>query len=238
MLSIDPADPTPRYLQLARKIGEAIGAGVWKPGDALPAERQLCEKLDVSRVTLRQAVDTLVEQGVVARRQGAGTFVAKPIEYPLSSLSSFSETLRQKGYEPGTRWLERRLRPAHGEEIMRLGLSPEAAVASLIRVRTADGQPMAYERAVLPQQYVPDPRQVKDSLYAYLDGRGTPVVRALQYFKAANLPGRLANHLGMNEGEAILRVVRVGYNREGVAIEVTDTYCHSDFYDFVVELRR
>lgn len=238
VLILDAQAPTPLYLQLAGMLGEQIRVGEWKAGEALPAERQLCSSLGISRVTLRQAVDALVEQGLVSRRQGAGTFVTSHIQHQLSGLASFSETLRVKGYEPGTRWLERRVRPAVGEEILRLGLSPDAAVASLTRLRSADGRTMAYEHAVLPQRVVSDPEQVGESLYSFLDAQGTPVVRALQYFRAINLPPRLAGHLGMKVGDAILHVVRVGYARDGSAIELTDTYCHNDFYDFVAELRR
>ncbi|GHH47058.1 GntR family transcriptional regulator [[Pseudomonas] boreopolis] len=237
-LVLDSSAPTPLYLQLAAKLGDSIREGRWKSGEALPAERHLCERLDISRVTLRQAVDALVEQGLVTRRQGAGTFVTSHIQHQLSGLASFSETLRLKGYEPGTRWLDRRLRPAHGEELMRLGLSPDSTVAALTRLRSADDRVMAYEQAVLPERIVPDPDRVGDSLYAYLDAQGTPVVRALQYFRALNLPARLAEHLKMRTGEAILHVVRVGYARDGSAIELTDTYCHNDYYDFVAELRR
>ncbi|WP_045729155.1 GntR family transcriptional regulator [Xanthomonas sp. GPE 39] len=237
-LAVDSDAPTPLYLQLASKLVGAIKAGQWKPGEALPAERQLCEHLKISRVTLRQAVDALVEQGLVSRRQGAGTFVTSHIQHQLSGLASFTETVRMEGLEPGTRWLERRTRPAHGEEILRLGLSPDTAVTELTRLRSADGRVMAYEEAVLPQYVVPDPKAIVDSLYAYLDERGTPVVRALQHFRAINLPARLAGHLAMKEGEAILHVVRVGYARDGSAIELTDTYCHNDYYDFVAELRR
>lgn len=237
-LALDAGAPTPLYLQLASKLAEDIRAGKWHAGEALPPERQLCEKLQISRVTLRQAVDALVEQGLVIRRQGAGTFITSQIQHQLSGLTSFSETLRVKGFEPGTRWLEQRLRQAHGEEILRLGLSPDATVASLTRLRSADGRVMAYEHAVLPQRVVPDPQAVGDSLYAYLDLQGMPVVRALQYFRAINVSARLAGHLGMKVGEAILHVVRVGYAHDGSAIELTGTYCHNDFYDFVAELRR
>lgn len=237
-LAVDPSAPTPLYLQLAAKLGDSIREGRWKSGEALPAERHLCERLDISRVTLRQAVDALVEQGLVTRRQGAGTFVTSHIQHQLSGLTSFSETLRIKGYEPGTRWLDRRLRAAHGEELMRLGLSPDSTVAVLGRLRSADDRVMAYEQAVLPERIVPDPEQVGDSLYAYLDAQGTPVVRALQYFRAINLSARMAEQLKMRTGEAILHVVRVGYARDGSAIELTDTYCHNDYYDFVAELRR
>lgn len=80
-LRLDASAPTPLYLQLAAKLGEAIRGGHWKAGEALPAERQLCERLQISRVTLRQAVDALVEQGLVSRRQGAGTFVTSHIQH-------------------------------------------------------------------------------------------------------------------------------------------------------------
>ncbi|HHW4677921.1 MAG TPA: GntR family transcriptional regulator [Xylella sp.] len=237
-LQLDSAAPTPLYLQLASKLSESIRAGHWRSGEALPAERHLCECLHISRITLRQALDVLVAQGLVSRRQGAGTFITSQIQHQLSGLASFSETLRIKGHEPGTCWLERCVRPAHGEEILRLGLSPSMDVASLTRLRSADGRVMAYEHTVLPQRVVPDPMQIGESLYSYLDARGMSVVRALQYFRAINLPMRLAKPLGMNVGEAVLHVVRLGYACDGTAIELTDTYCHNDFYDFVVELRR
>ncbi|WP_175485692.1 GntR family transcriptional regulator [Pseudoxanthomonas sp. GM95] len=237
-IALDASAPTPLYLQLTAQLVEAINGHKWKPGEALPAERVLCEQLQVSRVTLRQAMDALVEQGLVTRRQGAGTFVTSQITHPLTGLTSFSETLRMKGYQPGSQWLDRRIRPAHGEEILRLGLSPESRVASLTRLRRADDRVMAYEHAVIPQRVLPDPTEVGESLYAWLDEHGAPVVRALQYFRAINLTARMADYLGMDEGDAILHVVRVGYARDGSAIELTDTYCHNDFYDFVAELRR
>ncbi|WP_425608050.1 GntR family transcriptional regulator [Pseudoxanthomonas winnipegensis] len=237
-IALDAKAPTPLYLQLTAQLIDAIRGEQWKPGEALPAERVLCERLKVSRVTLRQAMDALVEQGLVVRRQGAGTFVTSQITHPLSGLTSFSETLRMKGYQPGSRWLERRVRPALGEEILRLGLSPDAQVASLMRLRSADERVMAYEHTIVPERLLPEPLSMGDSLYAHLDAQGTPVVRALQYFRAVNLSAAMAEHLGMAQGDAILHVVRVGYGRDGSAIELSHTYCHNDFYDFVAELRR
>src|ERR1700738_1983551 len=192
-------DDTPRYVQLARNLASAIQAGAWKPNEALPAERDLCEQLNVSRVTLRQALDAVDEQGLISRRQGAGTFVTPHIEHLLSSLISFSETLRRKGYEPGTKWLQRAVRTGTAEEVTRLGLSPNAEVAVLTRLRSADGKVIAYERSVLPVHVLPKPSAVGDSLYRWLDDHDTPIVRALQYFRAANLSRRMANHLEMRE---------------------------------------
>jgi GntR family transcriptional regulator len=235
-LAPDPGDATPLYLQLVRTLTDAIEAGRWQPGEALPAERLLCTQLSVSRVTLRLAIDALVEHGLVVRRPGAGTFVQQPAAHSLSGLGNFTEVMRSKGFEPQSQWIERALRTAYGEEILRLGLSPDSIVASLIRLRYADGRVVAYEQSVVPKRLLPEPRQIEDSLYTWLDERGEPVVRALQHLRAVNLSARLAQHFGMKEGEAMLRVVRVGYARDGSPIELTETYCHSDYYDFVTEV--
>jgi len=231
-------DATPVYLQLARKLGEAIQIGEWQRGEALPPERVLCEELHVSRVTLRMAFDTVQEQGLISRRQGVGTFVTPPIEHALTSLAGFTETLRRKGLEPSTQWLERTTQTASADEVVRLGLSPDAQVSILTRLRCADGEVISYERSALPVRVVPKPEEVGDSMYRWLDEQGTPVVRALQYFRAANLSKRLSQYLRMREGAAVLRVVRVGYGREGSAIELTETFCNGDYYDFVAELKR
>jgi GntR family transcriptional regulator len=231
-------DDTPRYVQLARKLASAIQSGAWKPNEVLPAERELCEQLNVSRVTLRQALDAVAEQGLISRRQGDGTYVTPHIEHLLSSLISFSDTLRRKGYEPSTKWLEREIRAGTAEDVTRLGLSPNAQVAVLTRLRCADGRAIAYERSVLPVSVMPRPTAVGDSLYRWLDEQETPIVRALQYFRAANLSRKMAAQLEMREGEAVLRVIRIGYGRDGAAIESSDTFCHGEFHDFVVELKR
>jgi GntR family transcriptional regulator len=235
-LAPDPDDATPLYLQLVRTLTDAIESGRWQPGEALPAERLLCTQLSVSRVTLRLAIDALVEHGLVVRRPGAGTFVRQPDAHSLSGLGGFTEAMRSKSFEPQSQWIERTLRAAYGEEILRLGLSPDSVVASLTRLRYADGRVVAYEQSVVPKRLLPKPKEIEDSLYAYLDRHGEPVVRALQHLRAVNLSARLAQHFDMKEGAAMLRVMRVGYARDGSAIELTETYCHSDYYDFVTEV--
>jgi GntR family transcriptional regulator len=103
----DPRDSSPLYVQLARKLGQAIRDGRYQADEALPSERVLSESLDVSRVTARKAIDQLVDQGLIVRRRGSGNYIAPRIEQPLSRLTSFSEELHQRGYTPSSRWLER-----------------------------------------------------------------------------------------------------------------------------------
>ena len=134
--------------------------------------------------------------------------------------------------------MRRTIAAALPAELVALGLSPGAQVARLERVRLADQTPMAYESCTLPVTMVPRPEAVEDSLYAYLAERGTEPVRALQHIRASNATPSQAALLGIAEGQALLYMTRVGYLQDGRSIELTNTWCRSDYYDLVVELRR
>jgi GntR family transcriptional regulator len=111
-------------------------------------------------------------------------------------------------------------------------------VARLERLRLADGVVMAIEKSTLPVSYLPEPQAVGSSLYAHLDAAGHRVVRALQHFRAVNASKKIARLANLDVGEAMLLVTRIGFTEANVAIELTDTYCRNDYYDFVAELRR
>jgi GntR family transcriptional regulator len=235
---VDPDDSTPLYLQVRKGLVRAIKDGIFKPEEALPSERDLSEMLGVSRVTARKAIDALSREGVIVRRHGSGNYIAPMLEQPLSRLSSFTEELSQRGFTPSSRWLRRQLAPATGDELLSFGLSPGAQVARLDRVRLADGVPMAFEASVLPAAFVAAPEEVKDSLYVYLKEHGFEPARALQHFSAVNASVRQARLLSIPEGAALVHVTRVAYLADGRMVESTQTFCRSDYYDFVVELRR
>src|ERR1700760_667072 len=146
----DPENDTPLYLQLARKLANAIHDNRWNPGEALPSERVLSDALGVSRITSRKAIALLVEQGLIRREQGAGSFITPRYEDPLSRLSSFSEMLRRRGFTPSSQWLSREIVPANRDEVIRLGLSPAAAVTRLRRLRMPGGDVVGAEESTLP----------------------------------------------------------------------------------------
>jgi len=237
-LKPDPRDSSPLYLQLARKLGLAIREGRFQADEALPSERVLSEAVDVSRVTARKAIDQLEEQGLIVRRRGSGNYIAPRIEQPLSRLTSFSEELHQRGYTPSSRWLKRGVTAAVPDEQLSLGLSPGARVARLERLRLADDVVMAYEVSVLPENALPRPEVVEGSLYEHLTSLGQAPVRALQHIRALNAQPRLAEQLGVPIGQAVLFITRIGYLESGQAVELTHSYCRSDYYDFVAEMRR
>lgn len=234
----DPRDSSPIYLQLARRLAQLIREGRYQPDEALPSERLLAETLNVSRVTARSAIDQLVSQGLIVRKRGSGNYIAPMLEQPLSQLTSFSEELQRRGYQPSSRWLERKIDAAQTDEQLTLGLSPGARVVRLERLRLADDVIMAYEMSVLPVSVIADPMAVNTSLYEYLDSIQKAPVRALQHIRALNAQPRLAEQLGIPDRQAVLFITRIGYLESGQAVELTHSYCRSDYYDFVAEMRR
>lgn len=236
-LKVDPDSPTPLYLQLQYRLRQAVESGALRVGDALPGERYLASLLGVSRVTVRRAIDDLVVDGLLIQRQGAGTFVATRVEQPLSLLTSFSEDMKARGLKPGSVWLERGYGRATPEEAMALDLPPGTEVVRIARVRTADGTPMALERATIPRQFLSDPEDVGASLYDAMTAHDARPVRALQRLRAELIDEADARQLHVPVGTAILSIERRAFRADGTPVEFTRSRYRGDLYDFVTELR-
>ncbi|WP_110687962.1 GntR family transcriptional regulator [Salinicola aestuarinus] len=235
-LRLDPSHATPLYLQLAARLVDAIDGGQWQTGQALPSERALAQRVNVSRITARKALDRLVARGLIRRARGSGTFVAPRVDPSLSRLTSFTELLIQRGHRPSSRWLHRESGHATAEECARLDLAADTAVCRLKRLRLADDVVVAVEETSLPSCVLDEPQAVTHSLYATLASRGTPIVRARQHISAINAWPSLARLAEVEPQQALLMMTRIGYLADGRAGELTVTYCRTDYYDFQVEL--
>jgi GntR family transcriptional regulator len=233
---LDPAGALPLYQQLQRAIREAIETRILAPDDALPAERQIASELSVSRITVRKAIDGLVEEGLLVRRQGSGNFVCSRIEKNFAKLTSFSEDMRARGRTPRSEWLKRSEGAVTPEEALTLRLSPGAPVYRFHRLRYADDTPMCLEYATISATALPSLSAVGASLYEALEAAGNRPVRALQRLRALLLNTEQARLLHAREGDPGLLVERVGFLRDGSAIEFCQTYFRGDTYDFIAEL--
>jgi GntR family transcriptional regulator len=238
LLRLDAADTAPRYLQLADRIAGAIAARRLREGQALPPERSFGERLGLSRTTIRRAVEELTARGLVAAQHGSGTFVATRLDQPLARLSSFTDDMHARGRAASCRVVDRGVRFPSPDEAMALALSARDRVSFLIRVRLADGEPLALEHAVLPARILPDPAEVEGSLYAALQARDAAPVRALQRLRAAMASAVDAAHLGIAEGSPVMATTRHGYLADGAAVEFTRSTYRGDRYDFIAEMRR
>lgn len=233
---LDAQDHAPLYRQLQKVLREAIANQVLGPDDALPAEREFADEMGVSRITVRKALDALVNEGLLIRRQGAGTFVAARVEKNFSKLSSFTEDMISRGRVPHSAWLSRTEGQVTPEESLTLGLSPGAPVYRFNRIRYADGSPMALEYSTLAAFCMPNPDFVEASLYEALEKTGHRPVRALQRLRAVLFTPEQADLLGVAARDPGLLIERRGFLRDGRAVEVTQSYYRGDAYDFVAEL--
>ena len=226
----------PLYQQLARALRDAIDRRMFGPDEALPAERILADELGISRITVRKAIDGLVEEGLLARRAGSGTFVNNRVEKNFAKLTSFSEDMRARGRTPRSEWLKRSEGTVTPEEALRLRLSPGAPVYRFNRVRFADELPMCLEYTTIVGNCLPSLDAVGDFMYEALEKTGCRPVRALQRLSALLLTGDQAKVLQAKEGDAGLCVERLGFLADGRAVEFTRSYFRGDLYDFVAEL--
>ncbi|HEX8446093.1 MAG TPA: GntR family transcriptional regulator [Sphingomonas sp.] len=231
-----PGNRAPLYLQLQQLLRDAIQNNVLGENDAIPAERDLAAEYDVSRITVRKAIGGLVEEGLLTRRRGAGTFVAVRVEKSFSKLSSFSEDMLSRGRQPSSSWISRAVGAVTPEEALSLGLSPGAPVYRFRRIRFADEVPMALELSTIASYCLPSVEAVGDSLYDALEAAGNRPVRALQRLRAVPFGAEHARMLGVGAGHAGLLIERRAFLRDGRAAEYTQSFYRGDAYDFVAEL--
>jgi GntR family transcriptional regulator len=228
---------SPIYMQLATKLRQQIVDGQIPAGEALPSERDLCAIMGASRVTIRKATELLIEEGLLSRRQGSGTYVTPRIQAPGSFLSSFSEDAKARGEATDTIWMMKVIAVASDEEARLLELPLGAQIARLSRVRMAGGEPLAIENAVVPAEMLPDIGQLGNSLYQALDKRGNRPVTGQQKIRAALAGPTEASLLSIPENSEILRIERLTRRTDGRPVELTRSTYRGERYEFVSDLR-
>lgn len=147
---IDRRLPTPAYLQLYRELQRAIEDGSLRAGQALPSERELARDLSLSRVTIRRAFEELERRGLVEKRHGSGTYIrGHPLEQVLDRVLGFTDEARALGFQPSARLLEAGIVRADADVALALQVERETPVLQLVRLRSADGVPLAVQAAHL-----------------------------------------------------------------------------------------
>ena len=208
----------------------------------LPGERDLSETLSVSRTTLRRVLAALAAEGLLSQRHGVGTFIEREAPPEASAggaaLTGFGEDTRARGMVPSSREIERGVYRPTPEEAMMLACPPEAPVIRLSRIRYADDQAVAVDRAVVPAALLGGADAIGPSLYASLEARGAAPMRALQRVQATLLGHEDARRLGVAPGSAGLLVLRTAYLGDGRCCEFTRSLCGPDHTVPLAELRR
>lgn len=239
---MDTTDVCPdlKYERLRASIAEDIAAGL-APHDSLPSERTLMTTYGVSRMTVRRALALLVEEGLVYRRRGSGTYVADPAMISKTlSLTSFSEDVRERGMTPGALTQQVSWLPATPEVAADLGLSPGEEVVHLERVRTADGIPLCIEEVWLAADLVPADfaTGAVTSLYETLSDLGLEPQVASQTIRATLVDVEQAALLDVAPHSAAFSVSRVTYSGDARPLERAHSLYRADRYDFTFAVHR
>jgi GntR family transcriptional regulator len=231
----------PLYHQLWEIFTERIASGEWAPGDLIPNELELCQQYGVSRGPVRQALDRMVHEGLLSRKQGKGTRVLPhKIENHLSGFYSFTNLIEQKGLHHSARMLYFDTLPASGSTARQLGLTLGARVYQIRRLRLADDEPLILETVLLPE--VRCPGLTRDDLasaplYTLMTSRyGIPLLRATQSFEPAVADEYEAEILAIEAGAPVLLLHNVTYTDLDQPVVLSKAIMRGDRVRYYVEL--
>lgn len=239
---INKNSPIPIYYQLEAYIKQQIESGDLKEEDAIPSEREFAEKFQISRMTVRQAINNLVLEGYLYRQKGRGTFVnKKKVEQELQGMTSFTEDMISRGMTPSSRLLSFDRISADSKIAEELFIAENDSVYKIKRIRLADDAPMAIETAYIPVRIVPGltEENSNQSLYRYIEENlSLSISEARQEIEASIAGVQEAKDLAVEEGAPILFIVRTSYLVDGTPFELVKSSFRADRYRFVHTMKR
>jgi DNA-binding GntR family transcriptional regulator len=237
-ISIDRASPVPLYFQLAQRIEELIAGGELAPGDRLENEVQLADRLGVSRPTMRQAIQYLVDKGLLVRKRGVGTQVVHSRVRRQVELTSLYDDLTDTRRAPRTEVLSFEQVPADEEVAAALQIDPGTEVHAVRRLRYADDEPLALLRNHLPLDVkgLTADGLAETGLYRLLRESGVQLRVADQTIGARGATTAEARLLGERRSAPLLTMTRTAYDHGGRPVEYGDHVYRASLYSFELTL--
>ena len=239
---IDKTSPVPIYYQLESYIKNQIEAGYILPGENIPSEREYAENYGISRMTVRQAINSLVNEGLLYRKKGSGTFVCeKKIEQPLQGLTSFTEDMKKRGMTPTSKLIHFEVVPANSFIANELKISEYAPVYEIKRIRLADGEPMALETNYLSANLVKGltEEEVKASIYSYVEEKlGLRITHAEQLIESVRASDEHEKLLYIEKNHPMLYIQRNTFLHDGTPLELVKSVYRGDRYKFQIKMER
>ena len=225
----------PMYIKIHNQIKRDVENHVYKEGDRIPAERQLAVKFGVSRMTLRQAIKTLEEEGILERRLGSGTYVAsQKVQEKMSGIMSFTEITQANGQIPSSKLISYQIGKPSLSEKERLNLNPDSEVLRMERIRFADETPICYEVVTIPYHLVENLSKddISTHLYETLNKNGYRIGRVTEHISAAVANENDARLLNAKKGEALITRRQVTELSNGQPFEYTRARYVAERFEF------
>ncbi|CAM3149449.1 MAG: GntR family transcriptional regulator [Pseudolactococcus laudensis] len=228
------------YIRIHDEIKHQIETGVFEVGQRLPSERVMAEQFGVSRMTLRQAVTSLVEEGILTRYVGSGTFVASDrVREKMRGTTSFTEIIQNLGKTPSSKVLSYQKTKANEVECDKLQLKKGAQIIRMERIRYADELPICYEVASIPYRLIEDfaKNDIANHFYETLANAGKKIGRSEQIISAKIVNKEIANFLSIKQSSAILALTQVSYfaNSDETPFEYVLSQYVGERFEFYLE---
>lgn len=239
---INKSSIIPIYYQMIQYIRNQVASHFWNEDDMIPSERELCEKHEISRITVRQAIESLVNEGILYRRRGIGTFVSRQkVDQVLAKPTNFTTDMLSMGMKPSSKTLKCGLLAATKEIAKILEINEGDNIIELCRLRLANDKPMAVEQAFIVQEAAESilntPMDNK-SLYSVLkDKCGINIVSAKQTIQIAYSDQEFSHILNIKLDSPTFLLDRIDYLSDSRPIEYVKSYYRADRYKFTVELK-
>jgi len=239
-LGVERSSSVPLYQQLQSQLERLILDGTWRLKEPLPSETLLAERLQISVMTVRQAMAQLVNKGLIYREKGRGTFVTpQSLDHHLQRLESFSEDMQGRGLRPDSQTLVFEITTAPPEIAEQLYISPRARVLHLKRLRLVEGRAVALHDAYITRTDITRADlERRGSLYALLESKGISLLEADETLEAIAADAEVAQQLSIEEGAPLLKATRISWDRTHTPIEHVVALYLADFYRYTVRLRR
>ncbi|EQB38046.1 MULTISPECIES: GntR family transcriptional regulator [Virgibacillus] len=237
---MDKLSKVPLYLQLMENLIKQIDEQTYQEHEKLPSERELCAMYNLSRITVRQALQELEREGYIYKLHGKGTFVsASTFNQHLVKLYSFTEEMRKLGKTPSTRVLSFKEIAVEDRLAEKMNVQPLDEVYQVVRLRLADDEALMYETSYLPKKifpYLTKEQLMRAPMYdVFSRDYQVVVTRALEKFSATSLRETEAGYLEVTAQQPAMLIRRFAYHNEQL-IEYTVSVARGDKFDYTVEL--
>ena len=233
---IDKSSPIPVYFQLKNDLVKKIAQGLWKPGECIASERELCEIYGVSRMTIRQAIGELVQEGVLTRLKGKGTFVCEQT-VKQQDMMSFTEMIKQTGRELKTEVINFDVidTPDDMQDIFMLD-----KVYKIERRRIVDGECIAVETVFIPVDYCGhiNEEMLKGSLYKILENFGYSISNSTSSIVAADITDEVKEKFNTKENFPVLKMIGKTFANKNKLLFIEEALYRSDKFTLQVNISR